>query len=351
MKKVFTLIALVAFTIGATAQNVHDWNDVHVYKADKTVQTIALSKISKISHVKNDAGTVTDLKIETQDETYQYKLSDVNKVEMPVQVGQYLFSDGTWGDLQEGKVPIAVIFSNATTEADAAQGWTHGYALALHRARNLDTGGFSISWGPNDTDCEYLDNWDSGYPGDGFVTNREGYTETHSIPTDELKNYPAFEAAMKFWLGGENYQTVPEGTSGWFLPATGQVFDIFVNLGGLPSLNQNNVTGGFSYSYPSQNSYNIAWQKNVGSSNDQVAYTLVKNNLNKYLEAAASYAGFEADKSYVGDYDNWWTSTERGASAAFYGYIDNETRGWVQILAHNGQHKQDGKLVRPIIAF
>lgn len=351
MKKVLTLIALVAFTISATAQNVHDWNDVHVYKTDKTIETIALSKISKISHVKDAAGSVTDVKIECQDGDHQYKLSEVAKVEMPVQVGQYLFSDGTWGDLQEGKVPIAVIFSNATTEADAAQGWTHGYAMALHRARNLNTGGYSISWGPKGTDCEYLDNWDSGYPGDGFVTNREGYTETHSIPADELKNYPAFEAAMKFWLGGENYQAVPEGTSGWFLPATGQVFDIFVNLGGLPSVNQNNTTGGFSYSYPTGNSYNIAWQKNVGPAKDQIAYTLVKNNINKYLEAAATYAGFEADKSYINTYDNYWTSTERNASAAFYGYIDNEARGWVQILANTAQSKEDTKLVRPIIAF
>ncbi len=358
MKKILTLIALVALTVGATAQNVHDWNDVHVYKTDNTIETIALSKITKISHVKDATGTTTDVKIETSDGDHQYKLSEVSKVEMPVQVGQYLFSDGTWGDLQEGKTPIAVIFSNATTEADAAKGWTHGYAMALQKALDLSSGGYGIAWGPADTDCEYLDNWDSGYPGDTWVTHREGYTDTHAIPDAELANYPAFEAAMKFWIGGENYQVVPEGTSGWFLPATGQVFDIFVNLGGLPSLNQNNATGGFSYSYPTAGgSYMIAWQKNVGPANDQIAYTLVKTNLNKYLEAAASYAGLDASNSFIADYDRWWTSTERNATSAFFGYIDNEDRGWVQILAHPTQGPKNDtagnskKFVRPVIAF
>jgi len=354
MKKIVTLIAFVALTISTTAQNVHDWQDVHVY-TDRGIDPIALSKISKISHVKNAAGTTTDVKIERQDGVNQYKLSNVKKVEMPVQIGQYLFSDGTWGDLQEGKVPIAVIFSNVTTEADAAKGWTHGYAMALHKARNLNTGGFSLVWGPKGTDNEYLDNWDSGYPGypDGtFGNDREGYTETHAIPDDKLGTYPAFETARKFWLGGENYQVAPEGTSGWFLPSTGLIFDILVNLGGLPSVNVNNVKGGFTYSNGgTDKNYNISWQKNVGPASDQMAASLVKDNINKYLMPASVYAGFEADKNYIVDNDSYWTSTERNASAAFWVYIGNNGNGWVQILARNDQSKEDVKNVRPIIAF
>ena len=64
----------------------------------------------------------------TAGSTYIYNLSN------PVTVGDYYYSDGTWGSYDANKTVIGIIFSNTTSSADKSHGWTHGYAMALQNA-------------------------------------------------------------------------------------------------------------------------------------------------------------------------------------------------------------------------
>ena len=64
--------------------------------------------------------------------TYTYNLSK------PVNIGDYYYSDGTWGSIAEHTnstaAAIGVIFSNSTSNIDKGHNWTHGYAMALQNA-------------------------------------------------------------------------------------------------------------------------------------------------------------------------------------------------------------------------
>jgi len=131
-------------------------------------------------------------------------------------VGDYLFSDGTWGSLENciSTKPIAVIFSKTTSTVDQGHGWTHGYAMALKIASNC-------TWGPSGTN-----------PTGKYITtaateiaDKDGYTHTTFINSS---TYPAaYAAATTYKLTNP----VPSNTSGWYLPSVGQWYDICVSLG------------------------------------------------------------------------------------------------------------------------
>ena len=48
-------------------------------------------------------------------------------------------------------------------------------------------------------------------------------------------NHPAFKAADD-WNASDSEHKAPENTTGWFLPSSGQLWDIMQNLGGCPAL-------------------------------------------------------------------------------------------------------------------
>ena len=54
-------------------------------------------------------------------------------------VGEYVFSDGTWGTLPNTKTAIGVFFSSRVSDAEKAAGFIHGYALALTDASTSST--------------------------------------------------------------------------------------------------------------------------------------------------------------------------------------------------------------------
>jgi len=141
-----------------------------------------------------------------------------------VKVGNYLFSDGTWGYLADSfgsATPVAVIFSNTTSATDQTNGWAHGYAMAL---KNAST---SVAWGTT------VAGTDTGNPTGTFVNtsaaqiaDKDGYTHTTKINSS---SYPAASAATSYTVAA------PSNTSGWYLPSVGQWYDICVNLGKLSS--------------------------------------------------------------------------------------------------------------------
>nr|MBP7471906.1 fimbrillin family protein [Prevotella sp.] len=132
-------------------------------------------------------------------------------------IGDYLFSDGTWGTLANntGKTPIAVIFSNTTSTTDQGHGWTHGYAMAL---KNAST---SAEWGPEETNPTGVTISTTA----SLIADKDGYTETTKINSS---TYPAAYAAATTY---KSIVAATGNTSGWYLPSIGQLYDICVNLG------------------------------------------------------------------------------------------------------------------------
>ena len=136
-----------------------------------------------------------------------------------VNVGDYLFSDGTWGSLVGNDLgsatPIAVIFSKTTSTTDSTNGWTHGYAMALKDAST------SAAWGSAATRLTgfYINTAAE------MIADKDGYTHTQYVNSSI---YPAPYAAATTY---QSTVSAPSSTSGWYLPSIGQWFDICVNLG------------------------------------------------------------------------------------------------------------------------
>jgi hypothetical protein len=143
----------------------------------------------------------------------------------------YLYNDGTWGTTIPTSTAtrqiIGVVFSNTTSAADQAHGWSHGYALAVTNAQG------GVAWSTNNV-AEFgsFTNTPSL-----MMANMDGYTETQTIKTKAGSNlqsqYPAFYYATSYGteaVGGTKY-AAPSGTSGWYLPSAGQSYLIVKNLG------------------------------------------------------------------------------------------------------------------------
>ena len=154
----------------------------------------------------------------------------------------YLYNDGTWGTTIPASTAtrqiIGVVFSNTTTAADQAHGWSHGYALAVTNAQG------GVAWSTNNV-AEFgsFTNTPSL-----IMTNMDGYTETQTIKTKAGSNlqsqYPAFYYATSYGteaVGGTKY-AAPSGTSGWYLPSAGQSYLIVKNLGGITATPANGST-------------------------------------------------------------------------------------------------------------
>jgi len=151
--------------------------------------------------------------------------------------GNFYYDDGSWGTSAtptDGRKAIGVVFSNQTSTADKAKGWTHGYAMALKNAVASSPG---VAWSTNTSTSEFSDysDWAS------MVADKDGYTKTNTIKTKYSStlssNYPAFYKALGYGtsqISGTSQYATPTATnnSGWYLPSIGQWYDICVNLGG-----------------------------------------------------------------------------------------------------------------------
>jgi hypothetical protein len=229
------------------------------------------------------------------------------KIDPEANIGDYLFSDGTYGTLADntGKTPIAVIFSKTVSTTDQGLGWTHGYAMAL---KNANT---SLTWGPT-----------SGNPTGSYLTtaaaiiaDKDGYTNTTKINNS---TYPAgYAAATTF----KSTVAAPGGTSGWYLPSVGQWFDICVNLGKM------NATG---YTFSGAT---LQWAS--------PAATTCVTNLNAYF---TPLTGGTYDTFSTGTY--YWSSSEYSSTFAYYANFGSNGNLY---LDYNG--KSATNVERGVLAF
>ncbi len=136
-------------------------------------------------------------------------------------VGEYVFSDGTWGTLANNpsKTAIGVFFSSRVSDAEKAAGFIHGYALAL-----TDASTAGPTWGPKPGDAGltkvttlagYYNDINAGYNG----TFAKHYDKNNST-------YPAWKAANNYDVNVSGFKN-----SGWYLPSIGQWWDVAANLG------------------------------------------------------------------------------------------------------------------------
>lgn len=191
----------------------------------------------------------------------------------------------------------------------------HGLVMSVRKT------GTDLRWGPNSVDETLTD----------CVTRAQNYRDISGYGNCELIRasrgnfdmYPAFKAA-------DEYNTtcpVPTTTTGWYLPASGQWWDILQNLGGCPAL------------------ADVTWQ----TSSDSKDFTWldqgnVPTALNKWMENIAD-GDKDTFSSSVAKF--WVTSSEYSNTGARYWAVDNTGRidcYWQD----KGYPNYD---VRPVLAF
>ena len=232
-------------------------------------------------------------------------LSDNDRVP---DIGDYVYTDGTWGPLAyyTDKWPLAVVFSNYTSAADRAAGYTHGYAMALRDAA------WPTAWAP---ESEVQDNpdypeatnvFESTYPSAvlQMMDNIDGLSTCAVLNDLYLKDYAqgnfygmegfvntrkraAIPCAMRYgkedWVlaysGTENIAPfeAPDNTSGWFLPSVGQWYLCLSNLGGI---DPNDLIMSIS----GDSVVELAWR--FGSSSERQGYL---NRFTRYFNSSSYY--------------------------------------------------------------
>ena len=248
---------------------------------------------------------------------------DVVSLEHIHAIGDFLCSDCSVITPEEvstsNKTPIAIIFSTETSATDRARGWNY-YAMALKNVHSSGSTVGTYTWGSTSTDVSGIIN----IPATTWQvrsSDMEGRTNTSFINTS---SYPAGYAAMTTFA---SQVAAPSGTSGWFLPSSGQWYNILVNLGGMAA--------------EPDNSY--YWSGNTSSNfTSKICATALNNKIS--VVGAGNYDAFFSNTSIE---EVYWSSSEYSSSSAYYATFYS---GGGMDFARNGSKSRTG-LVRAVIAF
>jgi hypothetical protein len=172
--------------------------------------------------------------------------------------GNFYYDDGSWGTSAtptDGRTAIGVVFSNQTSTADKAYGWTHGYAMALTNAAS------NVAWSSSaNASTQEFTPFVTTFA--DYQTQLNGYDHCQTILSKEkaknnslstfITDYPAIYYALNYGtssVGGTQY-AAPAATnnSGWYLPSSGQWYLIITNLGGVTGTPAASTVG-FTYWY------------------------------------------------------------------------------------------------------
>lgn len=267
-----------------------------------------------------------------------------------LKIGDYFYSDGTWSDgglrkrYEDGSMGTAdpkpaPVLTNPTTGASRAvvgivfqtdpsrigakekeklgAGNVHGLVMSVKNAATKQ------GWGPNEDEglkkCKTkADNYNdiSGYGNCERIRSNRG----------NFDNYPAFKAA-------DDYNTtspVPATTTGWYLPASGQWWDILQNLGGCPA---------------------FAKQDEQTSSQDGSCKWYDQGNMLAALNAWMVHIA-DGNKDTFRDTDDFWSSSEATGywPAQEWTVWFNTGMPWGQVSSFRIS-KAYGNNVRPVLAF
>jgi hypothetical protein len=235
-------------------------------------------------------------------------------------IGNYYYDDGSWGSVAvptDGRKTIGIVFSNTTSTADQAKGWTHGYAMALKNAAS------AVAWSTNTSAQEFtteintvalMESDIDGYSHTQTIKNKSGYSST---------TYPAYYYALNY----QSSVSAPAATnnSGWYLPSEGQWYSIIKNLGGI-TRTMDHPASGWGY-----------WTSNASF----VAATAI----NTYLSAVS---GETIDLSSSATL--WfWASSEWSASTACK--MDFGMDGSLNLYPYDKSAVLTSNRVRAVLAF
>lgn len=260
-----------------------------------------------------------------------------------LKIGDYFYSDGTWSDgglrkiysdgrreiadpkpgpdRSGGKVVIGIVFQTdpyriGLAEKEALGGEAHGLVMAL---RNTSVTS-SVQWAAN---FNYLDEGLTK-----ILTQKQlyedisGYANNKHILSNRgsFDNYPAFKASKEYPA------PAPATTTGWYLPSSGQCWDLLQYLGGCPALAD-----------PAE------------QTSDALGYNQRKDQgdvpaaLNKWMAKIA-----DKDKHTFASYDNIWTSTWCESTIHNW-YISSAGYIYCRYLFTAIDHGR--MVVRPVLAF
>ena len=171
-----------------------------------------------------------------------------------LKIGDYFYSDGTWSDggLRKiyadgsmhidyykpgplrGKTVVGIVFQTDKSrigkkekEKLGGEDKVHGLVMAVKNANAAE----KVIWS---NESRYLDLLNDCVSKSNNYSDISGYGNCESIRSLEgnFDKYPALQAV-------DGYNTtcpVPTTTTGWYLPASGQWWDILQNLGGCPAM-------------------------------------------------------------------------------------------------------------------
>lgn len=171
-----------------------------------------------------------------------------------LKIGDYFYSDGTWSDggLRKiyadgsmhidyykpvplrGKTVVGIVFQTDKSrigkkekEKLGGENKAHGLVMAVKNANAAE----KVIWS---NESRYLDLLNDCVSKSNNYSDISGYGNCESIRSLEgnFDKYPALQAV-------DGYNTtcpVPTTTTGWYLPSSGQWWDILQNLGGCPAL-------------------------------------------------------------------------------------------------------------------
>lgn len=130
------------------------------------------------------------------------------------QVGDYYYADGTWStELNSSKQCIGIVFATGRNEHDSQQYAeltdVRGYVVAVRNSdpeKQRNTFGLSSKVDKSDLD--------------GDLETFAGYTKTHNMEQQPEYSYDNFWAC---WSATHHIHPAPAMSSGWYLPAFGEL--------------------------------------------------------------------------------------------------------------------------------
>lgn len=182
-----------------------------------------------------------------------------------LKIGDYFYSDGTWSDgglrkiYADGSMKIAspkpapvlqtkseierrvigIVFQmdpsriGTAEKSKLGEGNVHALVMAL---KNTAT---DIQWSHEENNLEDVKDCWSKSEIYSDISGLHNYTKIldHANSIGGIEAYPAFEAVEK-WndMYSINEYRPPRNTTGWFIPSSGQWWDILQNLGGCPAM-------------------------------------------------------------------------------------------------------------------
>lgn len=277
-------------------------------------------------------------------EAGKYKGIDVNytydsySAERDLQVGDYYYADGSIWPNELEDVPetgcIGIIFSTTVAEQSLIDlKYNHGYVIALKNVEGTMASATYGKWSSNTSEVAGgADNavYSQNATNDGMTDDnkqavfaaKNGYDMTLTLVE---KGVTAAKLAREYNCA------YPEGTSGWFLPAPGQVVEFLNNL------SPNVGTG--SWDFSTSNGFT--------DSSEQTQKTEMLQAVQATFSIGDFFKGQDIVYDEGGTTDRWWTTLEVDAANAWA--VEMKVNGLLKFLPR-GKNSNNAS-VRPILAF